>query len=124
VPEWFSSALKSTRISISSGAVTPTAAAGSVDTKLKAGLYGVVRSLLRVLEKGVIGKLILDTVLDACSAMQVNLAAVVLERLCYSRWGCGLGGGGAGDVSAGEGVLRWYSVHRAGCLLIDAGGLL
>lgn len=35
-------------------------------------MYGVVRSLLRVLEKGVLGKAILDTVLDACSAMQVG----------------------------------------------------
>lgn len=74
VPEWFSSALKSTRTSSSSGIVTPTAAltGTSSDAKLKAGLYGVVRSLLRVLEKGVIGKHILDTVLDACSAMQVR----------------------------------------------------
>lgn len=76
VPVWFTSALKNTRISSSSGAITPTAAAGSVDAKLKAGLYGVVRSLLRVLEKGVIGKAILDTVLDACSAMQVGVWVV------------------------------------------------
>lgn len=72
VPAWFTTSLKSKRTSSSGGAQTPTAAAGSVEVKLKAGLYGVVRSLLRVLEKGVIGKAILDTVLDACSAMQVR----------------------------------------------------
>lgn len=73
VPAWFTTSLKSKRTSSSSGLQTPTGAAGSVDAKLKAGLYGVVRSLLRVLEKGVIGKAILDTVLDACAAMQVRV---------------------------------------------------
>jgi hypothetical protein len=72
IPTWFTAALKTKRTSSSSGLQTPTSAAGSVDAKLKAGLYGVVRSLLRVLEKGVVGKAILDTVLDACSAMQVG----------------------------------------------------
>lgn len=71
VPDWFTIGLKNKRTSSSSGLLTPTVAAGSVDAKLKAGLYGVVRSLLRVLEKGVVGKAIVDTVLDACSAMQV-----------------------------------------------------
>ena len=51
---------------------------------------GVVRSLLQVSEKGVIGKLILDTVLDACSAMQVGLAAGVVSGLVL--------GGGRGAV--------------------------
>jgi hypothetical protein len=73
VPSWFTTSLRSKRTSSSSGLLTPPGAAGSVDAKLKAGLYGVVRSLLRVLEKGVIGKAILDTVLDACSAMQVRV---------------------------------------------------
>jgi hypothetical protein len=72
VPEWFTIGLKAKRTSSSSGLLTPTNASGSVDAKLKAGLYGVVRSLLRVLEKGVVGKAIVDTVLDACSAMQVR----------------------------------------------------
>jgi hypothetical protein len=45
------------------------------EQKLKAGMYGVVRSLLRVLERGVAGKAILDTCLDACSAMQVRRTA-------------------------------------------------
>lgn len=72
VPTWFTASMKSKRVSSSGGMLTPTAAATSVDGKLKAGMYGVVRSLLRVLEKGVLGKAILDTVLDACSAMQVR----------------------------------------------------
>lgn len=89
VPAWFSTSLKSKRISSSGGSQTPTAAAGSVEVKLKAGLYGVVRSLLRVLEKGVIGKAILDTVLDACSAMQVRgvrRAYLLCPAVC---WGVG-----------------------------------
>lgn len=81
VPSWFTTALKSKRTSSSSGMLTPTGAAGSVDAKLKAGLYGVVRSLLRVLEKGVIGKAILDTVLDACSAMQVCVSVLTAHAL-------------------------------------------
>ncbi|KAI8474087.1 MAG: inositol hexakisphosphate-domain-containing protein [Monoraphidium minutum] len=38
--------------------------------RLRAGLWGVVRSLLRVLESGNAGKAVLDAVVDAASAMQ------------------------------------------------------
>jgi Inositol hexakisphosphate len=41
------------------------------EAKRRAGMYGVVRSLLRVLERGVEGKAILDAAIDACGAMQV-----------------------------------------------------
>ena len=38
----------------------------SLEAELKAGKYGVVRSLLRVLEGGTASKTLLDTVIDAC----------------------------------------------------------
>ena len=38
----------------------------SLEAELKAGKYGVVRSLLRVLEGGTASKALLDTVIDAC----------------------------------------------------------
>lgn len=44
---------------------------------LKLGMYNVVRSLLRILERGVEGKAILDNVIDACGAMQ-NLREAIL----------------------------------------------
>ena len=40
------------------------------EEELKAGKYGTIRSLLRVLEHGKKGKRVLDVTLDACSAMQ------------------------------------------------------
>lgn len=40
--------------------------------KLKMGMYGVVRSLLRALEKGPESKIVLDSVVDAACAMQVK----------------------------------------------------
>jgi hypothetical protein len=79
VPAWFATS-KAARGS-GSGGVGSVGSLGSptavstprgTDQKLKAGMYGVVRSLLRVLERGVAGKAILDTCLDACSAMQVR----------------------------------------------------
>eukprot|EP00775_Hariotina_reticulata_P011247 gene11247-11396_t len=44
------------------------------------GMYGVVRSLLRVLERGIVGKAILDAVVDACSAMQNLREAIATYR--------------------------------------------
>ena len=38
----------------------------SLEAELKGGKYGVVRSLLRVLEGGTASKALLDTVIDAC----------------------------------------------------------
>ncbi len=38
----------------------------TLDEELKSGKYGVVRSLLRVLEGGTASKALLDTVIDAC----------------------------------------------------------
>ena len=38
----------------------------SLEAELKAGKYGVVRSMLRVLEGGTASKALLDTVIDAC----------------------------------------------------------
>jgi hypothetical protein len=46
--------------------------------RLKAGLWGVVRSLLRVLESGNLGKAALDAVVDAASAMQ-NLRDAIAQ---------------------------------------------
>lgn len=42
------------------------------ETELKAGKFGVIRSLLRALERGAAAKAVLDAVIDACSAMQVR----------------------------------------------------
>lgn len=38
----------------------------SLDDELKNGKFGVVRSLLRVLEGGTASKAVVDTVIDAC----------------------------------------------------------
>lgn len=94
VPAWFRNS-KAARGSGAGGVGSlgsPTAAGGTprgTEQKLKAGQFGVVRSLLRVLERGVAGKAILDVCLDACSAMQV-------------------GGGAACSVVA---LLRWWVVE-------------
>lgn len=42
------------------------------ETELKAGKFGVIRSLLRALDGGAAAKAALDTVIDACSGMQVS----------------------------------------------------
>lgn len=42
------------------------------ETELKAGKFGVIRSLLRALDGGAAAKAVLDCVLDACAAMQVG----------------------------------------------------
>ena len=46
--------------------VSPRLTAASADVELKAGKFGVVRSLLRALAEGPKAKAILDTVIDAC----------------------------------------------------------
>lgn len=38
----------------------------TLEGELKSGKYGVVRSLLRVLEGGMASKALLDSVIDAC----------------------------------------------------------
>lgn len=48
----------------------PAAKPPNPDAELKAGNFGAVRSLLRVLASGVESKAMLDSVIDACSAMQ------------------------------------------------------
>ncbi len=63
VPAWFSLAAE--------GAPAPA-------DRLRAGLFGVVRSLLRVLESGNLGKAVLDEVVDAASAMQ-NLREAISQ---------------------------------------------
>jgi hypothetical protein len=86
VPAWFATS-KAARGSGAGGIgsagslSSPTAVSTprGTDQKLKAGMYGVVRSLLRVLERGVAGKAILDTCLDACNAMQVR-GALLMQR--------------------------------------------
>ncbi len=50
------------------------------DAKLKTGLYSVIRSLLRVLERGNVGKAVLDCVVDSCSAMQNLREAITSYR--------------------------------------------
>ena len=46
--------------------MSPRLTAASADVELKAGKFGVVRSLLRALAEGPKAKAILDTVIDAC----------------------------------------------------------
>lgn len=72
VPEWF--------------AERPTQVVGKVSS-LKSGFYGVVRSLLRILEFGTDAKSVLDTVIDATNHMQ-NLREAIYkyrERLCLEQ---------------------------------------
>jgi hypothetical protein len=110
VPAWFSAAPDSAA-----------AAAARGGDRLRSGLWGVVRSLLRVLESGNLGKAILDEVIDAAAAMQnlreaiaqyrgrvlaeakerrrATMMAVCLEYL--ERWGgLGRGRGGAPGAAA------------------------
>jgi hypothetical protein len=42
------------------------------EAELKAGKFGVIRSLLRALDGGTAAKAVLDAVIDACAAMQVG----------------------------------------------------
>ena len=51
---------------------------GPGDARLRGGLFGVVRSLLRVLESGNLGKAVLDAAIDAASAMQ-NLREAISQ---------------------------------------------
>ena len=46
--------------------VSPRLTVPSADCELKAGKFGVVRSLLRALARGPEAKALLDTVIDAC----------------------------------------------------------
>jgi len=73
VPEWF---VKSDSALVAAGAAQPVIPRD----KLKAGMYGVVRSLLRVLERGLLGKAILDTVIDANQQMQNLREAIASYR--------------------------------------------
>ncbi|KAL4440251.1 hypothetical protein ABPG75_003252 [Micractinium tetrahymenae] len=50
------------------------------ETELKAGKFGVIRSLLRALERGGAAKAVLDAVIDACSAMQNLREAIASYR--------------------------------------------
>lgn len=54
----------------SSMAAAAALVASNEEIELKGGMFSVIRSLLRVLEKGREAKAALDLVLDACSAMQ------------------------------------------------------
>ncbi|KIY98140.1 hypothetical protein MNEG_9823 [Monoraphidium neglectum] len=65
VPAWFAEAAEA----------APAPPGGD---RLRAGLWGVVRSLLRVLESGNMGKAVLDSVVDAASAMQ-NLREAIAQ---------------------------------------------
>lgn len=75
VPAWFMKVRARHSNSGGGGPGSPTTPRTPLtgEAKLKTGMYGVIRSLLRVLERGVTGKIILDAVIDACSAMQVRL---------------------------------------------------
>eukprot|EP00803_Ostreobium_quekettii_P003854 evm.model.scf_787.5 EVM.evm.TU.scf_787.5 scf_787:45503-61553(+) len=53
---------------------------GDGDTRLKHGMYGTVRSLIRVLELGQEGKQVVDKVINACSAMQNLREAILVYR--------------------------------------------
>jgi protein-tyrosine phosphatase len=51
-----------------------------LEEKLKAGDYLVIRSLLRVLEKGVLSKFQIDAVIDACAEFQSLREGIVVYR--------------------------------------------
>ena len=59
LPSWFQA---------QPGAASParTTSSLSQEEELRAGKYGVIRSLLRVLDDGASSKALLDTVIDAC----------------------------------------------------------
>jgi hypothetical protein len=73
VPEWF---VKSDAALAAAGAAQPVVPCD----KLKGGMYGVVRSLLRVLERGLLGKAILDIAIDANQQMQNLREAIASYR--------------------------------------------
>ena len=58
----------------------------SLEAELKSGKYGVVRSLLRVLEGGTASKALLDTVIDACKyeALLLILVSTCHLRVCWA----------------------------------------
>lgn len=62
------------------------------ETELKAGKFGVIRSLLRALDGGAAAKAALDIVIDACSGMQVGGACLMCEacpKACPHHWTAG-----------------------------------
>jgi hypothetical protein len=75
VPEWFRQLSKS-------GYKPPVI---NEADKLKMGMYGVIRSLMRALEKGPESKTVLDTVVDAASAMQNLREAIASYRTRYIK---------------------------------------
>lgn len=60
----------------------------SLEAELKGGKYGVVRSLLRVLEGGTASKALLDTVIDACKYAFQPFLESVLEAAGLCGWHC------------------------------------
>ena len=87
------------------------------ETELKAGKFGVIRSLLRTLDQGAAAKAALDAAIDACAGMQ-NLREAIASyrgRLYYeandarrqdlmhvsSRGGAWGGGWGRGGEHSG-----------------------
>uniref|UniRef100_A0A7S3QUH6 Tyrosine specific protein phosphatases domain-containing protein n=1 Tax=Dunaliella tertiolecta TaxID=3047 RepID=A0A7S3QUH6_DUNTE len=74
VPEWFRAMAKSRP-----------APPKEDQEQLKAGMYGVVRSLLRALEKGPEAKMILDAVIDACAGMQNLREGIYSYRLRFLK---------------------------------------
>ena len=60
LPSWFISS------AAVQGSPMRTSSDVSLEAELKGGKYGVVRSLLRVLEGGTASKALLDSVIDAC----------------------------------------------------------
>lgn len=52
------------------------------ETELKAGKFGVIRSLLRALDGGAVAKAVLDAAIDACAAMQVGCVVGLVGLVC------------------------------------------
>lgn len=86
------------------------------ETELKAGKFGVIRSLLRALDGGAAAKAALDAVVDACSGMQVG--AVGGLRLAGAAHVAG--GVEAPVESGGEGDARRLGLGGAGPGALDA----
>ena len=62
----------------------------SLEAELKGGKYGVVRSLLRVLEGGTASKALLDTVIDACKSVThpLSVSLPVAPPACLTAVAC------------------------------------
>ncbi|KAK9808828.1 hypothetical protein WJX72_004439 [[Myrmecia] bisecta] len=61
--------------------VSPRGGEASREAELRSGKYGVIRSLLRALEGGATSKALLDSVIDACNAMQNLREAIAGYRV-------------------------------------------